>query len=373
MKLTISQPALIDIISIVSKAVATRTPKPVLTGILLEASTGQLTATAYDLELGIQSTITSDDDNRLDVEDAGNIVLPARYFSDVVKKLPADLVTIQVEANYMTLIQSGKAQFHLHGIDADEFPRLPSFDQSRSLNLASDLLNELITSTVFATSTLEARPILTGVNLEFRDQLLTATATDALRLARKQTTVENSEGVEEWSAVIPGKSFGELAKLLPPGSDPITVQFTTSHSLFEIGSTLFYSRLIDGNYPDTERIIPSGHKTEVAFDLSSLRGAIDRASLIARDREVRLEVADDTVVIASNSPEIGNLSETIDIISKQGDNLTISFNAKYVLDALRAMDMDVVHVYFNGWNQPFVMRQEGDDFGLQLISPVLMR
>lgn len=373
MKFTIRQSALLEMIQTVSKAVAVRTSKQVLSGILIEASPNQLTTTAYDLELGIQTSLTANENNELDVMESGSIVLPARYFSDVIRKLPSKIVSMDVLNNYMTEIKSGSAEFHLHGIDAAEFPQLPSFQRSRSLRIPSETLATLIRSTVFAASNLEVRPILTGVQMENEATRLTFTATDALRMARKQAEIEIVDDNEKWAAVIPAKSLAELSKLVADSDIDVTVQCAESHSLFEIGTTLFYSRLIDGAYPDTTRIIPTTHKTEVSFDADALRGAIDRAQLIARDREVRLDISDDEVTITSSSPDVGNLSERIEILSKDGDNLTISFNAKYVLDALRPMDSGVIRIRFNGWNQPFVIRQDGDEYGLQLISPVLMR
>lgn len=373
MKFSIRQSALLDLIQTVSKAVAVRTTKQVLSGILLEVTSTHLTATAYDMELGIQITVIADENNQLDIADIGSIVLPARYFTDVVRKLPGETVSIQVQGNYMTELRSAAAEFHLHGIDAAEFPKLPSFERSRSIAIPGNILASLIRSTVFATSPVEVRPILTGVHVQFVDSHLIFTATDALRLAKKQANLESLDDAEPWSAVLPSKSLNELVKLLPDSETPITLQFFDGHSLFEVGSTLFYSRLIEGTYPDTTRIIPTSHKTELSFDASLLHGAIDRASLIARDREVRLEISDAGVLLTSNSPDIGNLSERIELLAKEGDNLTISFNAKYVLDALRPLEMDVVRIFFNGWNQPFVIRQENDESVLQLISPVLMR
>jgi DNA polymerase III subunit beta len=373
MRFSIRQSMLLDIIQTVSKAVAVRTPKQILNGILLNIDANKLTATAYDLELGIERSITPDEDNQLTIYEEGRIVLPARYFSDIIRKLPGQNVNIAVKSNYMTEIRSGSAEFHLHGIDAAEFPKLPTFQKSRSLPIPANTLATLIKSTVFAASNLEVRPILTGVQLVHEGNSITFTATDALRMARKQAEIEESSETERWSSVIPAKSLNELLKLLTDDDSPVTFQCTESHSLFEVGSTLFYTRLIEGTYPETNRIIPAAHKTEVGFDVEGLRGALDRAQLIARDREVRLDIAETGVTITSNSPDVGNLTEQVEVVSREGDALTIAFNAKYVIEALRALEQGTVRIRFNGWNQPFVIRQDGDDFGLQLISPVLMR
>lgn len=375
MKFSVPQPVLLNLIQTVSKAVAVRTTKQVLTGILLTLTEDALTATAYDLELGIQDSVPVSEESGLKVLQPGAIVLSARYLTDVIKKLPNTDISIQVNNNYVTEIQSGTAKFHLHGIDAAEFPKLPVFFGAKSLTIPSTTLKELIRTTAFAASTSEVRPMLTGIYLQAFADKLVLTATDGLRLATN--TVSLQSGIEEpWTAIIPAKSLTELSKILPDDAQPVSMQFGDSHSLFSIGSTLFYTRLIDGNYPDTSRIIPSVHKTEIDLPVEVISDAIDRAALIARDREnhmVRLEIAGSELTVSSSSPEIGNVSETVSATSKQGDDLLIAFNARYVLDALRTSYPGEVKILFNGSNQPFILKQEDQGDGLQLISPVLMR
>jgi DNA polymerase III subunit beta len=375
MKLTIHQSALVQMLQTVSKAVAVRTTKQVLMGILLETTNEGLTATAYDLELGIQTHLTANEENELSILDPGAIVLPARYALDVVKKLPSEPITLQVSNNYMTEIQTASVQFHLHGIDAAEFPKLPVFHNAKSLHLQSDVLKRLIRSTTFATSTSEVRPILTGIHLQSTTNQLTFTATDGLRLATRHVDFESTTS-DEWNVILPAKSLNELLKILPDDNRSVQIQFTNSHSLFSVDDTLFYTRLIDGAYPDTSRIIPNAHKTEVILSANAITHAIDRAALIARDRDnhmIRLELQDQTITVSSSSPEIGNVSESVHVPSKIGDDMQIAFNAKYVLDALKAMETDELSIQFSGGNQPFVIRQHGQEDGLQLISPVLMR
>lgn len=375
MRFTVSKSALVQLVQTVSKAVAVRTTKQVLSGILLEANDDKLIATAYDLELGIQNTVFSDENSKLSIADAGSIVLPARYFSDVIKKLPADTVSIHVDSHYMTEIKSGSAEFHLHGIDAAEFPKLPTFIGTVPITISSDVLKELIRTTAFATSSSEVRPILTGIFLQYQGSKLTFTATDGLRLATQSIVLQNTTD-RNWSAVIPGKSLLELAKILPEADASVTVQFTGSHSLFALDNTYFYTRLIDGSYPDTSRIIPTQYKTEVLLPTDDILGAIDRAALIAPSREnhmVRLEIRDAEIIVSSSSPEIGNVTESVLCTSKEGPDIQIAFNAKYVIDALKALNSGDISIQFNSSNQPFILRKHQNEFGLQLISPVLWR
>ncbi|MCL6441996.1 MAG: DNA polymerase III subunit beta [Alicyclobacillus sp.] len=373
MKIQISQPLLLHMIQTVSKAVAVRTPKPALTGILIQAMTSKLVVTAYDLELGIQSTAIPEDSNALRIDEPGAIVLTARYFTDIVRKLPTSDVHIQVRHNYMTEIRSGQAEFHLHGIDAADFPKLPVLERATSVEIESKSLKTAIQTTSFAASTVESRPILTGIHMVGALDTLTFTATDALRLATTSTQLAKPFPENEWNGVIPSKSLAELARILPDDDSVVSIQLTDTHSMFEIGSTLFYTRLLDGSYPDTSRIIPTSHKTKVTVTVEDIEGAIDRAALIARDREVRMEVSTEFITVSSSSPEIGNLSEQIPVLEKEGDDLLISFNAKYVLDAVKALNEHVITFYFNGSNQPFIIRGTENPATIQLISPVLMR
>lgn len=375
MKFIIRQPALLHMIQITSKAVAVRTTKQILTGILIEAGDNQLTLTAYDMELGIQNKIQADEINALNVEMNGAIVLPARYLSEVIRKLPNTELSITVNNNYMTAIECGNVEFHLHGIDAAEFPSLPLFHSISNLEFTSNLLRDFIHMTAFATSTAEARPVLTGIHIEHTNGKLTFTGTDGLRLATRTENFENfPEG--QWAAVIPGKSLIELARILPEDQSITTMQLTESHSLFVVGNTYFYTRLIEGSYPDTSRIIPKATRTEINIDVETISRAIDRAALIARDRDnhmVRLELDGLKMTFSSSSPEIGNVSESVEANTKTGEDFKIAFNAKYVLDALNAFKSGEVIIRFNGSNQPFTIQKTESDNGLQLISPVLMR
>lgn len=375
MHFTISQSAFNQLLQTVSKAVATRTTKQVLTGILLSAETTTLRATAYDLEIGIEDTLEVSPEGQLEIETPGSIVIPARYLTDVVRKLPNSLMTFQVSNPYMADIRSGSAEFHLHGIDAAEFPKLPQFHTAKSLTVSSSLLRQFIRSSAYAASTLEARPTLTGIHNTFENGQMTFTATDGLRLGMYTAPIPENPDFT-WNAIVPAKSLAELTKLLPEEDMPVILQLTDSHSLFVIGQTHFYTRLIEGVYPDISRIIPNHFATTLRIDNNLFANAIDRAALIARDREnhmVRMELQEKSVTISSNSPEIGNVSESIEAKEKTGDDLVIAFNSHYVLEALRATASDEVQVQFNGPNQPFTLHVPGEQNNLQLISPVLMR
>lgn len=218
--------------------------------------------------------------------------------------------------------------------------------------------------TVFAISTSESRPVLTGVHWEVKNGELVCVATDSHRLARRKITLEQlPEG--EYSAVIPGKSLSELSKIIGDSSQPVHIVMTNQQVLFKTWNVLFYSRLLEGNYPDTSRLIPNEYKTTVILDGKALFQAIDRASLMAREERnniVQFTSLDGTAVeVSSSSPELGKVEEEIPATSIEGEELKISFSAKYMMDALKAIGGHDVKVQFTGAMRPFILNSVHDD------------
>lgn len=375
MKFIIQKDYLVQSVQDVMKAVSSRTTIPILTGIKMVASEEGVTLTGSDSDISIESFIPREDDGKeiVELEKSGSVVLPARFFSEIVKKLPKDTVQIKVENHFSTVIRSGKAEFNLNGLDAEEYPHLPQIEEENIFKIPADLLKNMIRQTVFAVSTSETRPILTGVNWRVDGKHLTCIATDSHRLALRKATI-NSENDAQYNVVIPGKSLGEFSKILDDSNDLVDIVITENQVLFKTKHLLFFSRLLDGNYPDTSRLIPTESKTTVALNVKEFLQAIDRASLLAREGRnnvVKLTTLSDGVIeISSNSPEIGKVIEEVQSTSIQGEELKISFSAKYMLDALKALEGSEIHVNFTGAMRPFVIQAAEDDSMLQLILPV---
>ena len=294
-------------------------------------------------------------------------------FNEIVRKLPTNDVEIEVKNELQTHIRSGKTEFHLIGSDASEYPLLPEISTENRFEIPADLLKSVIRETVFAVAASESRPVLTGVNWNIENDELICVATDSHRLARRKVKLENlPNGIE--SIVIPGKSLNELNKILGETSNPVEITMSNQQILFKTDHVLFFSRLLEGNYPDTSRLIPNEFKTNIKLDGKTFLQAIDRASLVAReDRNnvVRFEtLEDDAVKISSNSPEIGKVEEQIPVESIEGEELVISFSAKYMMEALKAIDGQDVIIQFTGAMRPFILRSVHDDSILQLILPV---
>ncbi|OQP06781.1 DNA polymerase III subunit beta [Geobacillus sp. 46C-IIa] len=375
MNISIDREALVKSVQDVMKAVSTRTTIPILTGIKLTATARGVTLTGSDSDISIESFIPLEKEGRLlvDVKRPGSIVLQARFFAEIVKKLPQQTVEIETEDNFLTVIRSGHSEFRLNGLNAEEYPRLPQIEEENVFQIPADLLKTVIRQTVFAVSTSETRPILTGVNWKVENGELICTATDSHRLAMRKVKIE-AENAVSYNVVIPGKSLNELSKILDDGSAPVDIVITANQVLFKAEHLLFFSRLLDGNYPETARLIPSDSKTNMVVNAKEFLQAIDRASLLAREGRnnvVKLATLPGGLLeISSISPEIGKVTEQLQTESIEGEELNISFSAKYMMDALRALDGNDIQISFTGAMRPFLLRPLHTDSMLQLILPV---
>ncbi|QKE74539.1 DNA polymerase III subunit beta [Arthrobacter citreus] len=378
MKFTVQKDHLVKAVQDVMRAVSSRTTIPILTGIKLVVTNEGLTFTGSDSDISIESYLPTvlDDQQLVDVKRPGSIVLNARYFSDIVKKLPADFVELESDGNYVTTIRAGKTEFSLNGFDSEEYPLLPQIEEHETISISADLLKFMIRQTVFAVSTSETRPILTGVNWKIENDELTCIATDSHRLALRQAKIDGGLISSDFKAsvVIPGKSLNEFSKILDDSSEKVEIVLTEHQALFKTKHILFFTRLLEGNYPDTSKLIPSESKTELTVMTKEFLQAIDRASLLAREGRnnvVHLEtVGGSTVNVSSYSPEIGKVVDEIVCEDIKGEELKISFSAKYVMDALKAIESPEIYIQFTGAMRPFLIRTVNDSRTLQLILPV---
>ncbi|AND37646.1 MULTISPECIES: DNA polymerase III subunit beta [Cytobacillus] len=375
MRFIIQRDRLVQSVQDVMKAVTSRTTIPILTGIKIVASEEGVTLTGSDSDISIESFIPKEEagDEIVEIKQAGAIVLQAKFFSEIVKKLPTDTVEISVENHLQTVIRSGKSEFNLNGLDAEEYPHLPQIEEENVFKIPTDLLKAMVRQTVFAVSTSETRPILTGVNWKVENGTLTCIATDSHRLALRKAQIETNAS-ESYNVVIPGKSLSELSKILDDNNDLIDIVITENQVLFKAEHLLFFSRLLEGNYPDTSRLIPSDSKTDVIVNTKEFLQAIDRASLLAkegRNNVVKLSTIDGGVIeISSNTPEIGKVVEEVQSKSIEGEELKISFSAKFMMDALKALEGSEITISFTGAMRPFIIKPLNDESILQLILPV---
>ncbi len=375
MKFTIQKERLVQSVQDVMKAVTSRTTIPILTGIKITASEQGVTLTGSDSDISIESFVPREEegDEIVEIKETGAIVLQSKYFGEIVKKLPTDYVEFELQNQFQAILRSGKSEFNLIGQDADEYPHLPQIVEDNVITVPTDLLKNMIRQTVFAVATSETRPILTGVNWRIANNELICVATDSHRLAFRKAQVK-CETDKTYNIVIPGKSLNELYKTLDDSNDPVKIVITENQILFKAKNLLFFSRLLEGNYPDTSRLIPADSKTNVIINTKEFLHSIDRASLLARESRNNVvrctTLGDHTIEISSNSPEIGKVTEELQCQSVEGEDLKISFSAKYVLEALKALEGTDIKISFTGAMRPFVIEPINDDSILQLILPV---
>lgn len=375
MKLTILKDHLIESIGHVSKAISSRTTIPILTGIKIDATLSGITLTASDTDISIQSFTPSENGTNKIIQlfQAGSVVLPAKFFVEIIRKLPAQLIEIEVGNNFQTIIRSGSSEIQIMGLDPDEYPLLPEIEESKMLRLPSDLLKTMIKQTSYAVSTNESTPILTGVLWNITGDKLKFIACDRHRLASREVTVDNDNAQNLPNIVISGRTLNELSKILPDQNSLIDIVISDNQVLFKIHSILFYSRILDGTYPDTSKLIPQSFQTEMVVPTKELAEAIDRAYLLSREDKtniVKMMMQEDqTIEISSSSSELGKVTEQINLQHIVGDLLKISFNSKYMLDALKVLDSEFIHIGFTGAMQPIIMKPQDSTNILQLILP----
>ncbi|GAA5416563.1 beta sliding clamp [Paraliobacillus ryukyuensis] len=377
MRFIIQRDQLMESIQHVMRAISARVTIPILSGIKIEATTAGIKLTGSDSDISIESFIPKEEDGIVHVEEieAGSVVVQAKYFPDIIRKLPLKTVEIMTDENDQVTIRSGGAEFHLNGQDTVEYPQLPVLHTENSFEIKSDVLKDLIKQTVFAVSTVETRPILTGVNMKLEDDFLHFVATDSHRLASRKLPMEaTSDQINFTSVVIPGKSLSELNKILEDSEEKISISVTENQILFQTNHLYFLSRLLDGNYPETSRLIPDQSKTIVYAKTKELLQAIDRASLLAKENRnnvVKLQTKENNQLeITSNTPEVGEVVEGLSTVGKEGEDLKISFSAKYMIDALRIIEEEQVKIEFTGAMRPFIIRPMDNNYILQLILPV---
>lgn len=376
MKFTINRPAFINQLNNVLRAISSKTTIPILTGLKMVVTDHSVILTGSDADITIESTLdASDSSYGLSIEDPGAIVLPARFFNEVIKKLPDKQATIEVFNGLQVRITSGTAEFTINGQDANNYPHLPEVESENTVELASDMLREVIDQTRIAVSKQESRPILTGIHVTLNNGILTAVATDSHRLAQRKVELPETAD-RDFDIVLPGASMTELAKMIADEKDGVKMQITENQALFIFGNTHFYSRLLEGNYPETSRLIPESSDTRLEITASDLLASIERASLLShesRNNVVKLSVNPENKIatVSGTSADVGNVEEEINADQIVGNPLEISFNPDYMRDALKSFGQTKILISFTTALRPFTLvpTEEKANF-VQLITPV---
>lgn len=369
MKFSINKNVLLKSLNSVGRAASVHSPLPVLSGIKVSARETGLWLLASDTNITIQECIEINDDNKLVIDKYGEVVLDARYILEAVRKLDSNIVSIEIIDGALTRISGNKAEYEINGVEARSFPSIDLEKPSIGFKISAYKLKEIITQTAFACSTTEERPIFTGVNFIADNNQLTAVATNSYRLARKVVLLNDS--VEDFNITIPASNLNEVSKSIDKNDD-IEIYVSNRIVQFYVEDTLIQSRLVDGLFPDVNRLIPTEFAYELTVNSNDLISSIDRSSFLRTDGywNVRLETSSDEIVISSRSQEIGSSHETLKPIEYKGGNFRIAFNGRYMIEALQSFKTENVKVLFVGEMQAFIIIDPKDDSVVQLVLPV---
>lgn len=365
MKIICSREQLIEGISIVQKAVSTKTTLPILEGILLEAQ-DEFKMTGNDLELGIECFINAD------IREKGSIVLNSKMFGDIVRRLPDSEVLVEVKENNTVIIECDNSHFEVRGLPSDSYPALPSIKRENTFKVSQKIVREMVRQTLFAVSIDENRPILTGSLIECLENEITFVSIDGFRMALRKS--KNNKADSKFNVVVPGKTLNEIVKILQPVEEEITIYSSQNQILFDMGKCRVVSRLLEGEYLNYKSIVPKEYETKVKANTRDILSSLERASLITADEKkypVKVNILDDKIIISSNT-EIGAVREEIRV-EVNGNNMDIGFNPRYFIEALKVIEDEEVEIYFTSSIGPCTIRPLDGDAYAYMILPVRIK
>ena len=368
MKLSVMQENLARGLSVVSRAVSNRSTLPVLANVLLKTEDAGLKLTATNLEIGITYWVPGK------IESDGATTVPARLLTDLVSSLPAgDRVDLTLQSGDTLHLKCGRFETHIKGIDADEFPAIGAAGERPTTRVAQNVLRRALAETTFAAASDEARPILTGVLARFEGDQLTLAAADNYRIAVK--TIAILDPVPETSVVIPARALNELARILADVDDPVEILLASGKNQiqFHLDGVDLVSRLIDGQFPNYQQVVPTSHTTRAVLDREELLRAVRPAALIAHESAniVKLQVSSngEPGITVSANAEVGDHVGQVEA-SVDGDGTTIAFNARYLADVLTNVSADQFGLELNGPLSPGVFKPVGDERYVHVVMPV---
>ncbi len=370
MKLKIKKNILMENLNYVIKGISSKNLIPILNCIKFDLNSDGLYMMSTDNEIAIKTFISKNEIEEIIEE--GEIVVSGRYIYEIIKKLPNTIVNIEELVDSKLYIYTENTSCNLNCNNVNDFPDL---DLENSLNpvfISKKLFKTIINQTIFATSNQESRPVLTGINLKITDDILECTATDSYRLSKKIVKLSNK--IEDSvNILIPTRNLNELVKLFNDEEDNVELHIFSNKIIFKFGNIIFMSRLINGTYPDTSKLIPTDFELKIKVNLNDFYSSLDRASLLTNEDDkntIKLESFDDKIKIYSNIPEIGNVEETIMAEKNNSENIKIAFSSKYMMEALKAFDCSEIEIKFNGEVKPIVITEVENENLIELILPI---
>ena len=370
MKLKIQQKVLLEHLNYVIRGISTKNLIPILNCIKFELTSDGLYLLSTDNELAIKTFIPKEDIDLIDT--LGEMVISGRYIYDIVRKLDNDIIDIEEIIDSQVLITTETSSFKLNCNNVSEFPTIDLDFTNTPILLDEKVFKTSVNQTIFATSTQESRPALTGINFKIQENIMEITATDSYRLSKKRILLDNSI-TNNIDIIIPSRNLNEIVKLISDDNNKIELHIFTNKVIFKIGNLIIMTRLINGNYPDTNKLIPSEFELKIKVNLNNFYSAIDRASLLTNLEDkniIKLETKNDIMVLTSNIPEIGNVEEKIKIEKNNNTDIKISFSSKYMMEAIKTFDSEEVELCFNGEIKPIIINYVDNEDLTQLILPI---
>lgn len=350
-------------VNIVSKAVPTRTTMAILECILIDASANEIKLTANDTELGIETVIEGE------ILEPGIIALDAKIFSEIVKKLPDNEVTIETDSSFKTLITCEKANFNIIGKSGEDFSYIPYVERKESVTISQFTLKEVIHQTIFSIADNDNNKLMTGELFEINENQLKVVSLDGHRISIRN--IELKENYQPKKVVVPGKTLNEISKIIPGSTEEeVNIFITENHIIFEFDQTTVVSRLIEGEYFRIEQMLSSDYETKININKRELLDCIDRATLLITEgdkKPIIMNVTEDFMELKINS-FIGSMNEDIDI-EKDGKDIMIGFNPKFFIDALKVIDDEEITLYMVNPKAPCFIKDAQESY-IYLILPV---
>lgn len=364
MKISCSKANLLAALNIVSKAVSTKTTMPILECILIDVYSDSIKMTANDLELGIETVLDGK------VIEMGRIAIEAKIFNDIVRKLPDSEVTIESTPDYKTIIRCEKAKFTLSSKSGEDFTELPEIEKEKKITISQFTLKEVIRQTIFSISDNENNKLMTGELFEIKNGKLTVVSLDGHRISLRKINLKESG--DDVSVVVPGKTLGELYKIINGGADDmVNIYFTDNHILFEFENTVVVSRLFEGEYYKIVNMLSMDYKIKVEVNNKELLDCIDRASLLIKESDKKpiiVSIKDDNNMYLKVDTFMGSMNEEIEI-DKEGEEIIIGFNPKFVMDVLKVIDDEKITLYMKDAKSPCIIRDVEENY-IYVILPV---
>ncbi len=370
MKLSIKQKVLMEHLNYVIKGISSKNLIPILNCIKFELTNEGLYLLSTDNELAIKSFIPASEIDNIEVQ--GELLISGKYIYDIVRKLNNEIINIEEIIDSQVLITTESSSFKLNCNEVSEFPSIDLEFTGTPVVMDKRVFKTTINQTIFATSTQESRPVLTGINFKINENIMEVTATDSYRLSKKRITLDQKVA-DNVDIIIPSRNLSEIIKLMSDDEEQTELHIFSNKVIFKIGNLIVMTRLINGNYPDTNKLIPKNFELKIKVNLDNFYNAIDRASLLTNAEEkniIKLETKKDIMIISSNIPEIGNVEEKIKIEKSVDSDIKISFSSKYMMDAIKTFDSEEIELSFNGEIKPIIINYVDNDDLTQLILPI---